>query len=181
MGAHGAWLAGGLSPDDPAAAATLGKPWGLQPVLGKGRSAEEILEALRQGSVRGVYLHDCDPIAEGLPEALAALEAAPFVVLSAARTSPAVKLADVVLPITTFAETTGTLTNTEGRVQRLRPAIRPPEETRDGWQALCDLAAALDGSFTYRSAEEITQEIARVTGLPNWAGLLSRALEPALQ
>jgi NADH-quinone oxidoreductase subunit G len=178
MGAHGRWLAGGAGHSDATAAADLGKAWGLQPALGQGGSAEGILEAARQGTVRGLYLYDCDPIRDGMTGAVEALQAAPFVVLQASRTSAAMEHADVVLPTTNFAETSGTLTNTEGRVQRLRAGLRPPEDVREGWQTLCDLAAALGGNFRYLTGEDVTQEIARVTGLPSWAGLLQRALEP---
>ena len=180
MGAQGAWLPGGVAQDTADALARLGKAWGLQPVGGEGDSVPEIFEAVRTGTVRALFLLDYDPVSEAGPEGLSALERKPFVVLQAARSSAALQFADVVLPSTDYPETTGTLTNTEGRVQRLAAATLPPDLVREGWQILADLAATLGGSFRYLEAEDVTQEIARVTGLPSWAGLLQQAVEPVL-
>jgi predicted molibdopterin-dependent oxidoreductase YjgC len=145
-----------------------------------GRSASEIAGAALTGLVRGLFLLQYDPAAVGDAEALRTLEQAAFVVLQASRTSPAMAYADVVLPATDYGETVGTLTNTEGRVQRLHRAITPPDEVREGWQILADLGIALDGVYIYRSAEDVTREIAALTGLPSWAGFIQQALEPAV-
>ena len=180
MGAHPHFLAGGMAPGDAEALARLGKAWGLQPTAARGKTAAEILESARAGELQALFLMGHDPIAEGAPEALAALEAVPFVVLQAARSGPAMGYADVVLPATNYAESPGTFTNLEGRVQRSGRAMRAPQEIREGWQVLSDLALVLDGRFDYLSAEEVTQEIARVTKLASWAELLQQALTPAL-
>jgi assimilatory nitrate reductase catalytic subunit len=159
-------------------ASALGKAWGLQPVGTLGRSAAEIVAAANRGAVRGLFLLQYDPVATGDAEALGALEQAAFVVLQASRTSPAMAYADVVLPATDYGETIGTLTNTEGRVQRLHRSVTPPEDVREGWEVLADLGTVLDGVYTYRSAEDVTGEIARLTGMASWAGFIEQALEP---
>ena len=178
MGADGAWLAGGVELGDAATVAKLGKAWGLQPVAAVGKSAMGILAAAREGTLQGLLLMNHDPAEDGGAEALTAIEGPSFVVLQASRTSPAMAVADVVLPTATFGETEGTLTNTEGRVQRIHRALEAPGEVRDGWRILTDLAAALEGNFAYRSEEDVVQEIARVTELASWAGLRRQALEP---
>ncbi|MGQ0563181.1 MAG: molybdopterin-dependent oxidoreductase [Gemmatimonadota bacterium] len=50
--------------------------------------------------------------------------------------SAAMRAADFVLPITTFAEQEGTFTNFEVRVQRFWPALQPPPLARPAWQVL---------------------------------------------
>ncbi|MGH2386842.1 MAG: molybdopterin-dependent oxidoreductase, partial [Chloroflexota bacterium] len=176
MGAQGGWLAGGVAQGTGDVHARLGKAWGAQPAAGVGRSQDDIFTAARQGSIRGLFLLEYDPIAEGVHEAQASLERTPFVVVQAARTSPVVQYANVVFPNTAYAETAGTLTNTEGRVQRLRSSVIPPDYVREGWQVLADLGLRLGGSLNYLTVEDVTQEIARVTGLPSWAGLLEQAV-----
>jgi len=178
MGAQGQWMAGGAPQGAGDIHARLGKAWGLQPVAGVGRAPEDIFAAAREGTIRGLFLLDYDPVADGGPEAQTALERTPFVVVQTARSSPILQYANVVFPNTDFPETPGTLTNTEGRVQRLRASVVPPDYVREGWQVLADLGLQLEGSYPYRTGEDVTQEIARVTGLSSWAGLIEAALEP---
>jgi predicted molibdopterin-dependent oxidoreductase YjgC len=173
MGAQGGLPASGVEQD---VQARLGQAWGAQPVAGVGRNQSDIFEAARQGPVRGLFFLDYDPIAEGASEAQAVLARAPFVVVQAARTSPILQYANVVFPQTAFAETAGTFTNTEGRIQRLRASVVPSTYVREGWQVLADLGLRLGGTFGYRTAEDVTQEIARVTGLESWAGILEQAV-----
>ena len=47
--------------------------------------------------------------------------------------------ADVVLPTTTYAESTGTFVNNEGRAQRFFAVLEPPEGVREAWRWLRDL------------------------------------------
>jgi predicted molibdopterin-dependent oxidoreductase YjgC len=178
MGAQGRVLPGGAPAGDTEMTAKLARAWGLQPVGTVGRSAPEIVGAALTGLVRGLFLLQDDPVATGDADALGALEQAAFVVLQASRTSPAMAYADVVLPTTDYGETIGTLTNTEGRVQRLHRATTPPDDAREGWRILADLGTMLDGVYAYRSAEDVTREIASLTGLPSWAGFIQQALEP---
>lgn len=178
MGAHGSYLAGGVPVTDATIAATLARAWGTQPVTGQGRAGAGIVDGLQDGTLQALLVHGFDPIADGIPGAVDALKAAPFIVLLTARSGPAVEHADVVLPIANFGETSGTLTNLEGRVQRLARAMRASGDVREGWQALSDLADALDGGFAYTGPGQVSEEIARVTGMPSWAALLQRAVEP---
>ncbi len=69
-------------------------------------------------------------------------------------------LADVLLPIAPFTETSGTFINCEGCVQSFNAAVRPLDDTRPGWKVLRVLAnlLGLDG-FDYESSEAIRNEI----------------------
>jgi formate dehydrogenase major subunit len=73
------------------------------------------------------------------------------------------RAADVVLPLSAPAETSGTFTNQERRVQRFRQAVapRPGMET---WQLLCELAARLGLRFKmkYAGVDAVTDEIRRI-------------------
>ena len=79
-------------------------------------------------SVSGLIVLADDPAAV-LPagrRARAAMERMEFLVVLDAFVTPAVKAAHAILPIASYAETEGTFTNMEGRVQRVRPATAPP-------------------------------------------------------
>ena len=51
--------------------------------------------------------------------------------------------ADVVLPAATFAETQGSYTNLEGRVQFLRPVLPVTPPLRESWDVLCEFGERL--------------------------------------
>ena len=57
--------------------------------------------------------------------------------------SETAELADVVLPVTQWAEEEGTMTNLEGRVLRRRQAVDAPDGVRSELEVLADLAARL--------------------------------------
>jgi len=65
-----------------------------------------------------------------------------------AKASPAVRGADFVLPLATFAESEGTFTNFEGRVQRFWPAVQAPALARPAWQILGVMLAGLEEGTT---------------------------------
>jgi NADH-quinone oxidoreductase subunit G len=72
-------------------------------------------------------------------------------------------LADAVLPLASFAETDGTFTNANGRVQRLRQAFAPPGSALPGWKLLCDLGRQMHGDAALpSSAEAVFAELAAV-------------------
>ncbi|HUG40959.1 MAG TPA: 2Fe-2S iron-sulfur cluster-binding protein [Longimicrobiales bacterium] len=90
-----------------------------------------------------------DPLAD-LPEG--ALSGASLVVYLGAVDAPAVRDADFVLPVTSFAEQEGTFTNVEGRVQRFWPGLNPPPQARPAWQVLGVLLAGLEDGQAPASA-----------------------------
>jgi len=85
------------------------------------------------------------------------------------------RLADVVLPATSFAEKDGTFTNTERRVQRVRKAVAAPGEARADWTILVDLANRLGASWSYAHPSKIMDELATLT--PQYAGISFDRLE----
>jgi predicted molibdopterin-dependent oxidoreductase YjgC len=110
-------------------------------------------------------------------QAMDAMGRIEFLAVLDAFVTPTVRIAHAVLPIASFAETEGTLTNMEGRVQRLRPAANPPGEARIGWQVLAELCARFDGGNSYTSATDVLCEIAQAA--PQYAGIEQRLSEDA--
>ncbi len=79
-----------------------------------------------------------------------------FTVVQASYVSPWTEQADVVLPMATWAERSGHLTNTEGRIQTVNAAIPPTGEARPDWQILSALAEHL-GQKVPSSLEELSE------------------------
>ena len=109
------------------------------------------------------YSKDLDGLTSGL-------EKLEFLAVSAVFDSEITADADVVLPAATYAEQTSTVTNLERRVQLLRITAESREEVKTGWETICLIANAMDGSgFDYSSSSDIFSEISDV--FPNYANL----------
>ena len=90
--------------------------------------------------------------------ALAALGGAEMVV---ALTSfkPVDDVADVLLPIAPFTETSGTFVNAEGRVQSFHGVVKPLGDARPGWKVLRVLGNLLGlAGFSSETSEEVRDE-----------------------
>jgi NADH-quinone oxidoreductase subunit G len=74
-------------------------------------------------------------------------------------------VAHVILPIGSFAETSGTYVNLEGKWQSHAGAIAPLGEARPGWKVLRVLGNMLNLSgFEYLSSEDVREELRRACG-----------------
>jgi NADH-quinone oxidoreductase subunit G len=94
---------------------------------------DELLAGAAGGQLDALFVCGSDLGAVADETQLArALDAIPFLVVQDVAASPLSRRADVVLPSLTFAEKEGTFTNHAGRVQRLRRALRAPEQPDDG-------------------------------------------------
>jgi formate dehydrogenase major subunit/formate dehydrogenase alpha subunit len=109
-----------------------------------------------------------------------------FLVVQEIFPSETAALADVVLPGVTFAEKTGTFTNTERRVQLVRQAVEPPGQARADWAVTAELARRLlaregrapsgpQSAWDYSSTPSVLEEVAAVT--PSYAGVNHARLE----
>jgi len=143
--------------------------WGKKLPSAPGLDAENILQ-----SVSGLIVLADDPpsVVPMGQRAMAAVEKIEFLVVLDAFATPTAKAAHTVLPIASFAETEGTLTSMEGRVQRHRAATDPPGEARNGWQVLAELCARFNIGVSYKSAGDVLREIGQAA--PQYAGIGQR-------
>ncbi len=157
-------LPGGARIDDEHARNRLQGLWGKNLPFGRGCDTEELLQ-----SVSGLVVLADDPpsVLPNGKRAKAAMEKLEFLAVLDAFVTPTTQIAHVVLPIASFAETDGTVTNMEGRVQRLHRAVTPPGEAKPGWQVLADLCAHFDAGEPYTSANDVLHEIAQA--VPRYA------------
>jgi predicted molibdopterin-dependent oxidoreductase YjgC len=103
------------------------------------------------------------------------LEACEFIVLQEMSHSETTHYADVILPSVSFAEKTGTFTNTERRVQMVNQAIEPIGNSRADWQIITDLGKRLGSGWTYANTKEIMDEISTLT--PIYTGISHERLQ----
>ncbi|HJU80420.1 MAG TPA: NADH-quinone oxidoreductase subunit NuoG [Acidimicrobiia bacterium] len=127
-----------------------------------GKNAAQILEGMAEGAILGCLLVGADPVRDFPNGELArqALEKARFVVAFDQFLTDSSRLADVVLPVEGFAEKEGTVTNLEGRVQKVNRVVPGPGQSRPDWSILDDLSDRMGRSINLVSAEAIAKEIA---------------------
>ncbi len=101
------------------------------------------------------------------------LEKAEFLLVMDIFPTPTTELAHVVLPAASFAETEGTFSNSERRVQRVRQAI-PPMQGKANWEIIQELSTRLGYPMSYRSGEEIFDEVASLA--PSYGGMSFKRL-----
>ncbi len=86
------------------------------------------------------------------------------------------QLADVVFPATVgWAESHGTVTSSERRVQRVRPAVDPPESCRHDYEIIGDLASRMGADWNTTTPEELWNELRSLS--PMHAGMSYERLE----
>jgi predicted molibdopterin-dependent oxidoreductase YjgC len=102
------------------------------------------------------------------------LEKVPFIAVMATHEGPDLERAHVVLPAAMWAESEGTFTNYQRRVQRFRGGAIAPGEAAPRWELVTGILERLGESAGASSARELFVQLAR--SVPDYAGLDYRAI-----
>jgi len=131
-----------------------------------GRNLEEVLEELQTKTIKGVFVFGEDPPAETVKQ----LAGAELLVVQDYFLTDTAREADVVLPAASFAETEGSFTNSERRVQFLTPALSPVPGMQN-WEILLELMEMMGYYQKQKDPAGIREEIASLaTVLPAGSG-----------
>ncbi|QGG96705.1 molybdopterin oxidoreductase family protein [Actinomarinicola tropica] len=162
--------------------------WGcdVDEIPGKGLTAEEIVEAIHRGEIKGLLSICFNPVVS-LPDTTftkEALDKLEFYGVIDFFLSETAFHADVVLPGSLHEEDEGTSTNVEGRVIKLNPSKVPPGEARLDWEILLDIAQRLGKGhyFPYTSAKDMFEElrVASSGGTADYGGITWERVEEEL-
>jgi formate dehydrogenase alpha subunit len=156
-----------------------------------GLTVTELMSGVLDGRIKALYIMGENPLLSdpNMNHVEAALNAVDFLVVQDIFLNETAQLADVVLPGVSFAEKEGTYTNTERRVQRVRPALAIKGDAHRDLDIICDLGRRLSASdgegpsgvihsvsnWTYSGASAVWDEIAALT--PSMAGISYERLE----
>lgn len=129
--------------------------WGVPDVPAlPGKSAIEMFRAAAEGEIKALWIACTNP-AQSIPDQATvrrALERCEFVVVQEAfATTATCAYADLLLPATTWGEKIGTVTNSERRISRVRPAVAAPGAARHDWSAAADFAQRLEARLPRRA------------------------------
>ncbi|WP_265520113.1 molybdopterin oxidoreductase family protein [Oerskovia flava] len=177
--------------DDPAARAHVAAVWGVDPASlpGPGKPAVQLLQSLARpatattpGGPRALLVHGSNvlvsaPNADRVADRLKSLD---LLVVCDFVPSETALLADVVLPVTQWAEEEGTMTSLEGRVIRRRQAVPAPGEARSELWILAELARRLGSAVDFPTDPAVVfDEMARASagGVADYSGLSHARLD----
>src|SRR5499427_7642292 len=138
--------------------------WGVELPPNKGLTVVEIMHAITDGTIKGMYIMGenpamSDPDVSHAREALAKLE---HLVVQDLFLTETARYADVILPASAHAEKWGTFTNTNRQVQISRPVIRPPGEARQDWELIQEIAQRIGLDWAYTHVSDVFGEMTQV-------------------
>ena len=144
---------------NPAHRAEVAALWGVDSVPAQpGKTAVEMFQAAADGEIKALWISCTNP-AQSMPDqetVRRALERCEFVIVQEAfSTTATCAYADLLLPATTWGEKVGTVTNSERRISRVRPAVPAPGEARHDWSAVTDFAQRLEARMTPGAASTL--------------------------
>jgi formate dehydrogenase alpha subunit len=163
--------------------------WGTTLPNKVGMTVTEMVPNILEGKIKALYIMGEDPLMSDpdTNHVRKCFDACDFIVLQDIFPTETSPYADVLLPAVSFAEKSGTFTNTERRIQLVRKALEPEGEAWEDWRIISSLAKRLlligerkiqeadYASWDYTSPNEIMQEIAALT--PSYAGVSHARLD----
>jgi NADH-quinone oxidoreductase subunit G len=165
---------------------------GLSAVDEEGLDARGMADALAKGELSCLYLLGADPLTgagplgqAGVPGGAGPLGGASeqdhalwekayaragTVIAHATHLTDALREhADILFPAGAYPEKEGTVVHPDGRIQRLRPAVAQPGQTRAEWSVIADLARCVGLELDVLSGAMASQQLFDV--VPQYAGL----------
>ncbi len=142
-----------------------------------GLTVVEIMHAIHDGQIRGMYIEGENPAMSdpNLNHARAALAKLEHLVVQDIFFTETAGFADVILPASAFPEKNGTFTNTDRRVQMGRQAVQPPGEARQDLWIIQQLAQRMGLEWDYQGPQDVFEEIRKA--IPDMAGITWQRLD----
>jgi predicted molibdopterin-dependent oxidoreductase YjgC len=154
------------------------REWGVSIEPKRGWHLSQMFEAMEEGDLTALYVIGENPAAseadnQKTHKLLANLD---ILIVQDIFMTQTAKMADVVLPAANSAfESEGTVTNSERRVQRVRPALVPPGNAKDDIWIIGEIAKRLGHDWGEPSAQDVWEEVRRLS--PMHAGMSWERLE----
>jgi formate dehydrogenase alpha subunit len=147
------------------------KAWSGSIPAKPGQSALEMLLNAERGKIKALYLLGENPVITypDTTQTRKALESLDFLVVQDLFLTPTARYTDVVLPVASFTEKTGSYTNFERRIQRLHCGLNKLEEVKTDLEILAELSRKMGYEMGVSEPGEVMREISEL--VPLYAGL----------
>jgi formate dehydrogenase major subunit len=152
--------------------------WAAKVPPRRGWHLSQMLEAMERGELTALYVVGENPVQSEADQTKARhlLEGLDHVVVQDMFLTKTAEIADVVLPASAmWAESEGTVTSSERRVQRVHKALELPGEARDDLDIVVELARRMGHDWGHPTAEEVWNEVRSLS--PVHAGMSYARLE----
>ena len=152
--------------------------WDVRIPPKRGYHLSQMFDAMEHGEMRAVYIVGENPARSEADQtrAVRLLGGLEHLVVQDIFLTQTAELAHVVLPAAAgWAESEGTVTNSERRVQRVRRALEPPAGARDDIEIISELARRLGCDWGHPTAEQVWDECRSLS--PMHAGMAYRRLD----
>jgi NAD(P)H-flavin reductase len=121
-------------------------------------SKEYIFQKIRERKIKALYLTERIKDTE-------LLKNIEFLIIQDIYPSDNFRYANIILPSLTFIEDSGTLLNSELRLQKVQKSAFVESESKSDWIIFCDLAKIIDTSFkdefNFQNSDEILEQISK--------------------
>ncbi len=137
-----------------------------------------MFDAMERGDLTTLYVLGENPVSSEADKnrALRLMEGLDFLVVQDLFLTQTAEIADLVLPAQAgWAESEGTVTSSERKVQRVRRAVQPPPGARDDMRIIFDLAKRLGHDWGEADARTLWDELRTLS--PMHAGMSYERLE----
>lgn len=144
--------------------------WGVEGISPfEGLSVVEMVNKMDSEELKYLYVMGENPLISdpNLNHTIEAFKKLDFLVVQDIFLTETAKIADVVLPATSFVEKEGTFTNTGRRVQRVRKVLDPPGEAKMDLDIILALMEKMGYEQKNKTPESIMAEIEKITPLYN--------------
>ncbi|WP_096188933.1 formate dehydrogenase subunit alpha [Evansella halocellulosilytica] len=177
FGTMPAWLPGYEPVENDEVRARYEEAWGVTIPKKPGLNNHQIVEAIHNGKVKGMYLfgEEMGLVDSNINYVHEAFEKLEFFVVQDIFFSKTAQFADVVLPASPSLEKEGTFTNTERRIQRFYQVLEPLGESKPDWKIFQEIANRLGENWRYEHPSEIMDEAASLA--PIFSGVRYDRLE----
>jgi formate dehydrogenase major subunit len=152
------------SVENPEQIAKYEKAWGKKLDPKRGKTVVEIMTAVHNDEIKGMYIMGENPAMSDpdLNHARGALAHLEHLVMQDIFLTETCSYADVILPASAWPEKDGTVTNTNRQVQMGRKALPLPGDTRQDLWIIQDLAQRMGEKWNYKHVSEVFEEMARL-------------------
>ena len=162
---------------NPDVMAKFEKAWGVELPKEPGLFATEVFHAASDGKIKGLFIFGEDQVRTdpNIQHVIDGIEALDFFVVDDLFMTETAKYADVVLPGISYAEKWGTFSNTERRVQLIRPAVTSPGRAMPDTWIFTQIMRRMGYDQPELTPAQIMDEIASLT--PSFAGISHERLD----
>ena len=155
------------------ALSSLASEWGVDSLqFSSDNPANDLLRNCADGTIKFLHIAGEDPVHSFYKgsEIKNALQTVPFLVVQDVYMTETAKLADIILPTTTYTEKEGSFTNMTRHVQKVTPATSPQNQSRTDHDIFVQLAEVFGNKLKNSSVTEVQDEISKT--VPIYKGTL---------